>query len=257
MSVIDPVSILTGARTKFEEIVENSGLLDTRVCVSVRPLTAEEAIGQPDRRDFPIIVGKERVIEAEIAGARGHAYTDTPGDFNGRLRDVLVLPLASNQNRAVFIAVLNAVLRSLGLIEKSLHCQDNDPERCGQEIARDIRERWGSVTIGLIGLNPAIAEALVSSFGVHQVHITDLNPSNIQTVKFGVTIWDGKTETEELVRRSRVVLVTGTTLVNGTIDDIWRWIQVYGQDHLLYGVTAAGVCKLMELDNICPFGRGE
>ena len=257
MSVADPVSILTGARARFEEIVKDSGLLDTRVCVSVRPLTAEEAIGRPDRRDFPIIVGKERVIEAEIAGAKGHAYTDAPGDFSGRLRDVLALPLASNQNRAVFIAVLNAVLRSLSVIEKSLHCKDNDPERCGQEIARYIRERWGQVTVGLIGLNPAIAEALVSSFGANHIRITDLNPSNIQAVKFGVTIWDGKTETEELVRQSRVVVVTGTTLVNGTFDDIWRWIQAYKRNYLLYGVTAAGVCKLMELDNICPFGRRE
>ena len=72
-----------------------------------------------------------------------------------------------------------------------------------------------------------------------------------------MTIWDGKTQTEELIRRSRVVIVTGTTLVNGTFDRIWDWIQRNSKDYLIYGVTAAGVCTLTGWDRICPYCRSE
>jgi len=49
--------------------------------------------------------------------------------------------------------------------------------------------------------------------------------------------------------------VTGTTLVNGTFDSIWDWIQRHGKDYLIYGVTAAGVCELMGWKRICPYRR--
>ncbi|MBN2563918.1 MAG: hypothetical protein JXQ75_23635 [Phycisphaerae bacterium] len=253
----DSHSILEGAKIKLRQVASQNGLLDTEVSVLVTPLSAEEAIGQPTRRDFPIIEGKERVIEAKLSGVRGHAFTDSPRDFGGTLRDVLALPLSSNQNRAIFIAVLNVVLRSLDIIQTSVHCRDDDPEKCAKDVASHIREKWGQVGVGLVGLNPAIAEALVGTFGAENVRITDLNASNVQAVKFGVTIWDGRTRTEELVRQSSVVVVTGTTLVNGTFDGILGWVRDYGKDYLVYGVTAAGVCELMGLDRICPYGRSD
>jgi hypothetical protein len=48
---------------------------------------------------------------------------------------------------------------------------------------------------------------------------------------------------------------TGTTLVNGTFDDIWRLIGARGKAYLVYGMTAAGVCRLLGVDRICPCGR--
>ncbi len=257
MSTTGSLSTLEQAKAKFERIITERGLLDAEVSVSVSALTPREAIGEPTRQDFPIIEGKEQVIEASIAGARGHAFTDSPRSFSGTLREVLALGLSSNQNRAVFVAVLNAVLRSIGIIETSVHCRDDDPEKCAEEIAAHIRDKWGRVKVGLIGLNPAIAEALVRTFGVDNIRITDLNRKNVQAVKFGVTIWDGRTRTEELIRRSDVVLVTGTTLVNETFDRIWSCIRACGKDCLVYGVTAAGVCELIGCVRICPYGRRE
>ncbi len=255
MSVAGPPSILEAAKAKFERIVTEKDLLDAEVAVSVSALTAEEAIGQPTRRDFPIIEGKEQVIEARVCGAKGQAFTDSPQNFSGQLRDVLKLPLSSNPNRAVFIAVLNAALRAIGMLETTLHCRDDDPEKCAKEMADHVRCKWGKVAVGLIGLNPAIAQALVDTLGVGNVRITDLNRKNVQTVKFGATIRDGRTQTEELVSRSRVVIVTGTTLVNGTFDSIWNWIQSYDRDYLVYGVTAVGVCTLMDCNKMCPYSR--
>ena len=34
-------------------------------------------------------------------------------------------------------------------------------------------------TVGLVGFNPAIAEAVVREFGAKAVRITDLNPQNV------------------------------------------------------------------------------
>ena len=255
MSTAGSGATLETAKAKFKDIATANGLLDTEVAVSVTPLTAEQAIGHPSRRDFPIVEGKERVVEATFRGAKAHAFTDSPRDFKGTLRDVLALDLSSNHNRAVFVAVLNAALRSLGRIEASLHCRDDDPEKCARELASQLRDKWGKVVVGLIGFNPAIAEALVESFGVEEVCITDLNRKNVQAVKFGVTIWDGRTHTEELVRQSDVVLVTGTTFVNGTFDEVWAWIRTCGREYVIYGVTGAGVCELMTWNRMCPYGR--
>lgn len=248
-------SILESTRTKLGDIIRSEGLSDVMVSVLVKPLTAEEAIGKPGRRDFPIIEGKERVIEAEVLGAKGHAFTDSPADFRGSLVEVLNLPLQDNKERALYIAVLNAVLRYLGLVEKTVHCKDEEPEMCAKEIASYILGRWGKVRVGLIGLNPAIAAELVGVFGADSVRITDLNKQNIGSIKCEVEIWDGREKARDLIEQSDVVVVTGTTIVNGTFDFIFDDIKTCGKDYLLYGVTSAGVCSLMGLNRICPCGR--
>jgi uncharacterized protein (DUF4213/DUF364 family) len=255
VSVPGQTPALEEVRARFTELVAANGLLDDDVAVRVSPLTAEQAIGHPSRPGFPIVEGKEGVIEATFLGAKGHAFTDAPRAFGGTLRDVLMLPLSSNPNRAVFLAVLNAVLRSLGIIEASLHCKDEDPEKCAKALAAQVHQKWGTTMVGLVGLNPAIAEALAKVFGAENVRITDLNRENVGAVKFGVTVWDGRTQTEALVRGSRVIIVTGTTLANGTFDEIWKWINSAGAGYLIYGVTASGACELMGWPGMCPYAR--
>lgn len=248
-------SILENSKIKLTEIIRKNGLYDVNVSVLVKTLTPEEAIGKPGRRDFPIIIGKERVVEAKILTAKAHAFTDSPGEFVGKLREILELPFSSNKERAIFVAALNAVLKYLNLVEKTVHCKDEDPEKCAKEIASNTLKRWGKVKVGLIGLNPAIAEMLASTFGEKNVNITDLDKQNINSLKFGVKIRDGNEMTEKLIKQSDVIIVTGTTLVNGTFDNIINCIRNYGKEYLIYGVTGAGICKLMELNRICPYGR--
>lgn len=115
--------ILEQARERFRQMVIQSSLPDAELRVLVKTLTPEKAIGAPGRQDFPIVLGKERVIEAEFAGAKAHAFTDSPKEFIGRLADVVNLPLDSNGHRAIFVGALNAVLRYLGTIERTLHCR--------------------------------------------------------------------------------------------------------------------------------------
>jgi uncharacterized protein (DUF4213/DUF364 family) len=247
--------ILEKSRVQLAEIVTKNRLHDAQVSVLVKTLTPEEAIGVPGRRDFPIILGKERVVEAEVLGAKAHAFTDSPGEFVGYLKEVLTRPLTSNGERSIYVATMNAILKHLHLIENTIHCKDEDPERCGKEITSQLLKRWGKVKVGFIGLNPAIAENLIETFGAENVRITDLNKQNVNSLKYGVEIWDGSEKTDELIRQSDVMLITGTTLVNGTFDPILHRIRHYKKDYVLYGVTGAGICRLLGLNRICPYSR--
>lgn len=247
-------NIIEESKELFREIIRENALSSSSIAIEAKTLTPQEAIGNPTRRDYPIIEGKERMIEAEFNGARGHAFTDSPLDFIGLLEDVLELDTDTNQHRAVYLATLNAVMRSLGMIHGTVHCKNNEPEDCARKIAGHIKETWGDVRIGLIGLNPAIAETLVKTFGSENICTTDLDYKNIGEYRYDVPIWDGRTRTEELVRDSDFVLATGTTLGNGTFDEIWHLIRQYNKPYLFYGVTVAGISELMGVNRICPYG---
>ncbi len=248
-------SILDAARQKFERIVREKRLADVEVTVLAKPLTPEEAIGKPGRRDFPIIKGKERVIEASVLGAKGHAFTDSAREFTGTMKDILALRLGTNQNRAVFVATMNAMLNHLDIVKGTVHCKDDEPERCAREIADLILQRYGKVRVGLIGMNPAIAEGLVNAFGSDHIKITDLAVGSNGSTRFGVEVWDGASRTEDLIESSDVILLTGTTIVNGTFDGIWESIKKRKKICIPYGVTISGVSALIGFERICPYAH--
>jgi len=248
-------SVIESTREKFLKIVQDNNMGDAGVTVIARPLTPEEAIGNPERRDFPIIEGKERVIEAAVFESKGHAYTDSPKQYAGTVKDVYELPMTTNQNRAVYLATMNAVLRHLEISHGTVHCRDEEPEQCAKEMAEYILKEYGKVKVGLIGLNPAIAEMLVHAGGAENVRITDLNRDNIRSYKFGVEVWDGRGDTEDLVRDSDLIVITGTTMVNGTFDRILEYIEKYNKNYFVYGVTCAGICSLTGINRVCPYGH--
>jgi uncharacterized protein (DUF4213/DUF364 family) len=249
------VPILLQSRERLWELARAHNLLDKDVNVFVKVLSPEEAIGKPGRRDFPIVMGKERVIEAEFEGATAHVFTDTPKEYLGKLREIVDLPLVTGRERALFIAAMNATLKHLKVVQSTLHCRDNEPEDCAKRICARIKEEHDVREVGLIGLNPAILEGLGNAFGTDHVRLTDLNTGNIGAEKYGIEVWDGNGMTEELVGSSDLVLMTGTTLVNGTFDEIWKAVVRYKKKYLIYGVTCAGICALAGLERVCPYGR--
>jgi uncharacterized protein (DUF4213/DUF364 family) len=251
----DPVPTLKRSIDRLKELVRRHDLNDAHVSITATPLSPNEAIGRPSRKDFPILAGVEKVIEACFCDSKGHAYTDSPDNFTGTLKEVLDLPLNTNRNRAVTVATMNAVLRNLDMTDGTVHCRNEEPERCAREIAGYVLKKWGKTRVGLIGLNPAIAEELIVTFGDERVRVTDLNPRNIHSMKFGVQVWDGHSMTDTLIRESIIILITGTTIVNNTFHPIWKSIHHHKRDFMLYGVTAAGFCTLTELHRICPYGR--
>ncbi len=58
------------AKVRFEKITRENRLSDSDISVLVKTLSPEEAIGVPGRRDFPIVDGRERVIEADFQGSK-------------------------------------------------------------------------------------------------------------------------------------------------------------------------------------------
>ena len=232
-----------------------AGIGDEPITVSVRALDPEEAIGSVDRTDFPIVAGKEAMIEAHVLSGRAQAFTDAPSGFRGPLKDIVERPLESNADRGLFIATLNALLAHLGMVRGTLHCRDRDPTECGTEIAGTIAADRGRIKVGLIGLNPAIAEALTNTLGRENVRVTDLNSQTVGEEKFGITIEDGGRANGDLIGWADLVLVTGTTLVNNTFDPLFEQIEAESKDYFLFGVTCSGICRLLGLERICPRGR--
>ena len=248
------MSVLDQARGKLLSLCdERSADRDSRVVVA--PLSPDEAIGPQADGEFAIRKGKERVVDAALCEARGQAFTDAPSRWAGTLNGLLSLELSASRERAVFVAAMNAVLRSMGIAEGTEHCKDEDPQRCGPEIARVLESRFGRRRVGLIGLQPAILRGLIERFGSEAVRVLDLNPDNVGAVKHGVEVWDGERDLPRLVTRCEVGLATGSSLVNGTIDEIRRSFQVAGKPLVFFGNTISGAATLLGLDRICPFGR--
>ena len=63
--------------------------LDERsISLKSRGLTPEEAIGRTARTDYPILNGREVMLQARFGEALGQAFTSAPVDFEGSLADV-------------------------------------------------------------------------------------------------------------------------------------------------------------------------
>lgn len=215
--------------------------------VSARDLTPEEAIGRPDRDDYPLLKGKEVMMEARYRDAVGQAYTDQPGRFTGTLGDVLHMSLNTNFRRAVFVATLNAVMRNFYQVEATVHCKDREPAVCARSLPAFIEKLYGRPKIAFVGLQPALVQALADAG--FEVRVTDLNPDNIGQNRCGVQIGDAALNSEN-ARWADIVLSTGSVLVNDTYRELLQ-----GKPVIYYGVTAAGLAKLFALPRYCFCGR--
>lgn len=222
---------------------KSQGLLSERIQVRARALSTSEAIGNPEHNDFPIQKRKEKLIQADFMGAAGQAFTDMYADYEGTLQQVLDLPLENNHQRAVFVASINAVMRYLGHIEGSIHCRDKEPVYCGKSLVPYLEDRYNVDKITLIGFQPRMLENLTKAY---QLRILDMDPDNVGTQKFGVDI-EGAEHAKEAVQWGDLLLVTGTTLANGTI------VPLIGEKPMVfYGTTIAGAAHLMGWERFCP-----
>jgi len=239
-------SVLERLRARFLEVIAPYPFLNEPVSVVARPLTAEEAIGRPEHDDYPLLKGKERMMEARFKDAPGQAYTDQVGNFEGSLGDVLALPMDSNYHRAVFVAAINAVLRHLGSIEESCHCKDGDPVRCAPELPEAL-SAFSPKRVGMIGHQPRLLEIISRNY---RVRICDRDPDQVMREKSGVVI-EPPENYREIVAWCDLVVATGTTLVNDTIDAF----VLEGKPTVFYGITITGAAKLLGLNHFCPLGR--
>lgn len=236
------MTILETVRERAVAMWGKKGLLDENVTVAAGPLTAEQAIGTPDDKDFPVLKGKEKLMEAGFRNSRGQAFTDHYGPYSGRLSDVAALPLKDNFERAVFVATLNAVMRNLGLARQTVHCRDQDPTTCAAGMPEFIKRNYGPRRITLVGFQPAMIEALNTAF---ELRVLDLDPDNVGQVKRGVLI-EGPDAAEDALRWADMLAVTGTTLANASIDEFLERKPI-----LFYGTTIAGAAEIMGWPRYC------
>ena len=236
------MSLLEQVRTRAVEEWSRAELLQEPVRIAARVLTAEEAIGAPGE-GFKLQTGRERMMEAEFRGARGQAFTDQFGDFDGTIADIAEMPLTNNYRRAVFVAALNATMRSLGLCDRTVHCRDQGPSECAEHLREHLLTRLGpKACITLVGLQPKFVAALAKDF---QLRVLDLDPDNIGKLVAGVRI-EGPEQERDAVSWAQQLVITGSTLTNGTLGNF-----LGGPPATIFGVTAAGADALMGWDRFC------
>ncbi|SNR89340.1 Putative heavy-metal chelation [Humidesulfovibrio mexicanus] len=235
-------SLFEQVRSRAVEQWRKAGLLQEPVRIAARVLSAEEAIGNPGE-GFKLQTGRERMMEAEFHGARGQAFTDQFGDFVGTLADIADMPLSNNYRRAVFVATLNATMRSLGLCDRTVHCRDQGPSECAEHLREHLLTRIGpKARITLVGLQPKFVAALAKDF---ELRVLDLDPDNIGKQVSGVCI-EGPEQERDAVSWAQQLVVTGSTLTNGTLGNF-----LGGPPATIFGVTAAGADALMGWDRFC------
>ncbi len=221
-------------------------LLSENVTVRARALTPQEAIGETERKDYPILTGKDVMIEAEYKGSFGQAFTDAPASFSGTLKEVLELPFETDAHaRGLLIATINAVMGSMGLCDRMVHCRNDGPKRCGREAAAYVKTRYGDPRVALIGYQPSFLENLTKT--LTSVRVLDLDPGNVGQTRFGIVVGDGASEREAAIAWANLILCTGSTVCNGTLVD---YLDT-GKPTLFYGTTLAGAAALLHLPRLC------
>lgn len=233
---------------ELEKHAGKDGLALKEEIVVSGPLSSSQAIGDPGRDDLPIMRGKEVLVQAVFRDCAGQAFSADRGSFQGSLEDVLALPLKSIFERAVLVATMNAVLRCLGLAKGTVHCRDTGPRKCALSTEAWIKEQSAS-RVGMIGLQPAILEALVQALGKERVMVSDLAEAG--QMRCGVKVLDG-IDNSQIFEQCPLVLITGSTIVNGTIDELMRLARQHGSQVVFFGTTISGAANLLGLTRWCP-----
>lgn len=227
--------------------------IDFNTRVDIKTLTPQEAVGVESSPELAINRGPERVIEAEIEGTKGQAFTDVPVDWSGSLQELFELDLVEVHNRAHVVALLNAACKLLHVCDGVIHCIDEDPERCGDEFVDKIEKEYDKPVIAIFGLQPFIAQALAKRFGKERIIIADLNPNNVGDYKQGMLVMHGQKDADELIDKCTVGLITGSSLVNNTLDDTLKKFEEKQKPYILFGNTISGTAALLGLNHFCPF----
>lgn len=236
--------ILDQAKKRLLETIDKLDIQDKEITITCKTLTPEEAIGNPLHDDYPIQLGKERMIEADFMGKKGQAFSDSYFNYKGTIGDILALDLETNARRAIFISSLNAIMAYLGKIPEAIHCKDDDLMRCADHFFDFVKNQFVETeNILLVGLQPRLLEQLTA---LKSVRVCDLNPDNIGKPKCGVVV-DGPERFSENAKWAETIFATGSTVVNGTIDEIVN----ANRETCFYGVTITGVAHLLGLKHFC------
>ncbi len=241
------IEIYKTLKDKTEKLIAEQGIKDRLVRVKAKVLTPEEAIGNPEHSDYPLLKGKERLMQAEYNGSKGVAFTDMFGNYEANLYDIIKMDLINNFRRAIFIATINALLRYTKSVDNTEHCKDDEPIKCSLELNDFIKTKYGNPKILQIGHQPRFSDILSKNFNVK---IIDMDLDNIGKKINGVTILSPD-NTNDLISWADVLFVTGSTFVNGTASQFIN----KGKEVIFYGVTCAAATYFLGLNRFCLYGH--
>lgn len=233
-------------RREFGQVVRDRGLAAEEIEIVARGLSPKEAIGETKRKDFPLLKGREVLLQAEYRNTHGQAFTESPSQFRGTLQEILDLDILNDgYDRGLFIAALNAVMRALDLTDGTVHCRGEEPELCAAEFVEELRKKYENPKLAMVGFQPALVDALSREF---RVRVLDLDQENIGKQKGRVMIEDGNEKyTEVILDWADLILCTGSTVANGSIGN---YVDT-GKEVLFYGTTVSGTASLLGLKRWC------
>lgn len=230
---------------KFNLFLKEKHLLEQSVEISAKTLTPLEAIGVTERKDYPILTGKEIMLQATYKTGHGQIFTNAPSVYHGTLSDIARMDIINDVHaRNLFLASINAVMNYYHKAEQTIHCKNDGPKHCANQILETLKASYHHPKISIIGYQPSIIESLVSYF---QIRVFDLNPENINQTRFGITIEDGHKNTFEAIDFADLILCTGSTICNGSIVDFLN----IEKEVLFYGTSISGCANWLGIKRIC------
>lgn len=231
---------------RFTALPEVKEILDEKVEIKAKSLTPEEAIGNTERKDYPILTGTDVMIEATYKGVSGQAFTSAPADFSGTLADIMKLDYENDDHAAgLLIASINAVMGSLGMCDRMIHCKNDGPKLCGVEIGNYVKNTYGDPQALVVGYQPSIIENLTAR--LTNVRALDLDPKNVGQERCGIVIEHGVRDMADAMEWADIILCTGSTVCNGTLVDYMDT----GKPTYFFGTSLAGVAALLDLPRLC------
>ena len=231
-------------KTALEALAAERGWLNDELEITCGALSVEEAIGTPDEQDYPIQKGREVMLQAEFRGFKGQAFSrEVIAHRSCTLTDVLELPLDSDWKRAVLIASANAVFAAAGLIDRTVHCRNQEPKEC----AKCLGEITYGEKVALFGHQPRFLEKLAE---LGEVRCVDIDPELIGTESAGIPI-EGPEQTDSAIAWADCLLVTGSATVNDTFS---RFVGT-GKPLHVFGTTGAAMSHVLGLTRYCKKAR--
>ena len=131
------------------------------------------------------------------------------------------------------------------LVEEVVDRLDQGLE-CAEEIASFVAREGLKPPFALIGYQPRFAESLAA---LGELRIVDMDVQHIGQPRVGVKVM-APAQTDEALAGAGCAFVTGSTVVNATIA---RFLDL-PMPTIFFGVTGAGVTKLLGLKRYCPRG---
>ena len=237
-------SVYEVLKKAMRDVLGFNNLLSEKVNIHCKALSAKEAIGNPEHDDYPIIKGREVIVEADFGGVKGQAFADSFEQVTYQLKDVVAMKLDTNKKRASFISSLNAVYRYLGLCDKTVHCKDAEPRECADHLLDEVNF---PEKVLLIGFQPRFLDVLSKN---RQLRIIDLDEDNIGNAFNNVAV-EPETNTADALKWCDMVFATGSTIVNGTITQFLEQPKPV----TFYGITISAAGKILRLNTYCSCGH--